>query len=199
MTALPNEPLTQAEFRTWELEQETKHEYVDGFVELLFGDRSAFGFAGGTGHHARLAMELGIAIGPQARPCRTYGSDMLIETWRSSRYPDLFVTCDERDRDDGTAMHHPKLIVEVLSEATAKIDLGQKMREYQSIAELEEYVTIDSRKRWAHVVRRDRGGAWSRAEPVSSGRLELRSIGATIDLGDLYDLVGIPAREALSP
>ncbi len=198
MTAQPNEPLTQAEFRVWELEQEAKHEYVDGFVEPLFGDRTICGFAGGTVRHGRIAMELAMRIGPLARPCRTYGSDVLIETWRSSRYADVFVTCDDRDRDDDTAVHHPKLIIEVLSESTAKIDLGPKMREYQSIAELEEYVTIDSRKRWAQIVRRDQGGVWKLEAPAATGDLELRSIGATIDLEALYDIVGMPPGEVAS-
>ena len=190
MTAQPKEPLTQAEFLAWELLQDAKHEYVDGYVEPLFGDRSVRGFAGGSGHHARLALELGILIAPRARPCRTYGSDMLVETRRSSRYADLFVTGDERDRDDAFAMHHPKLVIEVLSESTATVDLGPKMREYRSIAELEEYVTIDSRKRWIQMSRRTAAG-WELGAPATFGEIELRSIGMAIDVDALYASSGI--------
>ena len=190
MTASPMQPLTQAAFLAWELRQEARHEYVDGYVEPLFGDRSMLGNAGAIGYHARLAAELKMLIGPCVRPSRTYGSDMLIETRRSSRYADLFVTCDERDCDDAFAMHHPKLVVEVLSESTAKIDLGPKMREYQSIAELEEYVTIDSRKRWLKIARRTPMG-WELGAPASSGGIELRSVGVTLDLDALYASCGI--------
>ena len=190
MIARPAEPCTQARFLAWELEQEARHEYVEGYVEPLFGDRTGIGLAGAAGCHARLAAELRILIAPRARPCRTYGSDMRIETWRSTRYADVFVTCDERDRDDAFAMHHPKLVIEVLSESTAKTDLGPKMREYQSIAELEEYVTVDSRKRWAQVARRTPAG-WMLDSPATSGAVELRSVGVAVDLDALYAICGI--------
>ncbi len=190
MTAQPHEPLTQAEFLAWELQQEAKHEFVDGYVYPLFGDRTAVGFAGGSGRHNRLAIGLTLRIVPAARPCRTYTSDMRIEMARSTRCADVFVTCEERDRDDAFAMHHPKLIVELLSESTARDNLGPKMREYQTIDTLEEYATIDSRKRWAQVNRRH-GGSWRAELPVTGGRLELRSIGLAIDLDELYRECGV--------
>src|SRR5581483_10325035 len=129
MTPQPHEPLTQAEFLEWELQQDEKHEFVDGYVQRLFGDPSTVGFAGGTGRHNRIAVELAALILEAARPCRTFTSDMRIETATSTRYADVFVTCDERDRDDAYVMRHPKLIVEVLSESTAREDLGRKLRD----------------------------------------------------------------------
>jgi Uma2 family endonuclease len=109
MTAQPQEPLTQAEFPAWEQRQAAKHEFVDGHV---------YGFAGGTVSHSALASLLIQAIGPAALPCRTYGSDILIEMATSTRYPDVVVTCDERDRqNERTTIRHPKLVIEVLSAA----------------------------------------------------------------------------------
>ena len=189
--ARPHEPLTQAEFLAWELQQDEKHECVDGYIYPLFGDRTSRGFAGGTGSHAQLAAELTSLVLPAARPCRTYGSDMRIETVRSTRYADVFVTCDERDRNDGLVMRHPKLIVEVLSESTAREDLGPKMREYQTIDALEEYLIIDSRKRWVQSVRRIEN-RWASSTPVTDGVFDLISISLAIDCGRLYDAVGIP-------
>jgi Uma2 family endonuclease len=191
VTAQPHEPLTQAEFLAWELQQPDKHEFVDGYVYPLFGDATAQGFAGGTGWHNRLALELALVIAPAARPCRTYTSDMRIETARSTRYADLFVTCDERDHDDASVMRHPKLIVEVLSESTAREDLGPKKREYESIDTLNEYLVIDSRKRWAQVIRRE-GGEWVESAPSGSGLLELKSLGLILNLDEVYDAVGSP-------
>ena len=189
MTVRPHEPLTQAEFLEWELAQAEKHEFVDGYIYPLFGDRTALGFAGGTGWHAQLATELIMTVGPAARPFRTYGSDMRIETVRSTRYPDLFVTCDERDRNDGFVMRHPKLIVEILSESTAREDLGAKMREYRTIDALEEYVTLDSRKRWIQLSRRIEH-RWETFAPIGFGTLDLVSI--SVDCTALYDSVGVP-------
>ncbi len=192
MIAQPNEPLTQAEFLEWELRQEEKHEFVDGYIYPLFGDRSVLGFAGGTGAHNQLATELISLILPAARPCRTYSSDVRIETARSTRYADIFLTCDERDRNDSLVMRHPKFIVEVLSESTAREDLGPKMREYQSIDTLEEYVMLDSRKRWVQLLRRS-NAAWQLSPAITAGTLDCASIPLSIDLDALYDTVGIPS------
>lgn len=187
MTAVPHGPLTQAEFPAWEEQQEYKHEFVDGHV-YLYG---AYGFAGGTQAHSALARELLIKITPAARPCNTFGSDMLIEMAGSTRYADVVVTCDERDRDSASSVvRFPKLIVEVLSESTARDDLGAKMREYQTIDTLQEYVTIDSRKRWAQVFRRERTG-WSASDVPIADVLELRSIGLSVELTELYQDAGI--------
>jgi Uma2 family endonuclease len=183
--------MTQTEYLEWEQQQEEKHEFVDGYVFPLFGDRTARGFAGGMERHARIAAELIMLIGPAVRPCRIYGSDRRLEMARSTRYPDLSVTCDPRDYADGLVMRHPKLLVEVLSETTAREDLGPKMREYQAIDTLEEYLMIDSRKRWAQVSRRS-NGVWNLLEPTAAGPMELACVPLTIDLDALYTLVGVP-------
>ncbi|HTV73160.1 MAG TPA: Uma2 family endonuclease [Candidatus Acidoferrales bacterium] len=183
MTAQPHEPLTGAEFPTWELGQQSKHEFVDGHV---------YSFAGGTTEHNAIAMIVAAKILPAALPCRTYGSDMLIEMATSVRYADVVVTCDERDRVRGRAtIQYPKLIIEILLESTARDDLGSKMREYQTIGTLEEYVLIDSRKRWAQAVRRH-PTSWTLEQPVGGGLLELRSVAVAIDLDDLYAAGGVP-------
>ena len=182
MPAQPHEALTKAEFPAWELRQLCKHQFVNGHV---------YGFAGGTIEHNDIAAALIEKIRPAARHCRTYGSDMLIEMERSMRYADVVVTCDDRDRvRGGTTIRYPKLVVEVLSESTFKDDLGAKMGEYQSIESLEEYVLIDSRKRWAQLVRRQ-NASWTLEPPVTGGKLEFRSVRVAIDLDELYAMAEI--------
>jgi Uma2 family endonuclease len=184
MTAQPHESLSVAEFPAWELRQQSKHEFVNGHV---------YSFAGGTTEHNAIAMILAAKILPAAVPCRTYGSDMLIEMATSARYADVVVTCDERDRVRGnTTIHYPKLIVEILSEGTARDDLGPKMREYQAIETLEEYILIDSRKRWAQAVRRH-NATWILEPPVAGGLFELRSVAIIIKLDEIYATTGVPA------
>lgn len=189
MTAQPHEPLSQAQFPAWEERQQLKHEFVNGHV-YLYG---ASGLAGGTVEHSRIATRLIALIEPVVLPCSTHGSDMLIEMVASTRYADVVVTCDERDRLRGTrAIHFPKLIIEVLSESTADEDLNAKMREYRGIDSLEEYAMIDSRKRWAQIMRRQNGD-WILTLPVAAGQLELRSVGTAFDLDELYAIAGVPA------
>ena len=152
-------------------------EYVDGHV---------YSFAGGTIEHNALSMALSVQIAPAARPCHTYGSDMLIEMATSSRYADVVVTCDERDRTPGArVIRFPKLIVEVLSDSTARIDLEQKRLEYQAIATLEEFFAVDSRRPWVQRWTRNPDG-WTPDEPISAGTLQLSSLAVTIDVQALY-------------
>ncbi|HEY1867703.1 MAG TPA: Uma2 family endonuclease, partial [Candidatus Cybelea sp.] len=145
-----------------------------------------------TRAHNAMVTRLIAAIEPAARPCHTYGSDMLVEMAASTRYPDVVVTCDERDSSDMRALviRYPKLIVEVLSDSTAQDDLGSKMREYQTIETLVEYVTIDSRKRWAQMSRKS-GQEWILNVPATGGTLELRSIGLALDLDEIFAQGGI--------
>jgi Uma2 family endonuclease len=188
VTAQPHEPITQAEFPAWELRQETKHEFVD---------RHVYGFAGGTIEHNTLAAEVLAAVLAFLRgtSCRTFGPDMLIEMASSTRYADIAVTCDERDRIKGaTVIRFPKLIIEVLSESTAGTDLGTKLREYQRIETLEEYVMIDSHKRWVQAIRR-RGHEWILAvlTPADDATMttSFESIGLWLQLNELYEIAGV--------
>ena len=180
MSADPH--LTLAEFLEWEQRQESKHEFVAGRVVA---------FAGGTLGHTFLASLLIVRIHPRAAPCRTFGSDALIQTGRSFRYADVVVSCDERDRDPAArVVVAPKTIVEVLSESTAAIDRGEKLDEYRTIETLAEYVLLDSRKRWCETYRRVEG-AWLASLPIVEGELVLESLEIPIDLNALYDEAGI--------
>jgi Uma2 family endonuclease len=179
MTAQPQGPLTLADFVAWELRQENKHEFVEGRI---------YGFAGGTIEHAAIASAVLTALRSHLRggPCRAYGSDVMIATEQSSRYADVVVTCDARDHAPKTVtLRYPKLIVEVLSESTAAVDRGEKLDEYRSIGTLEEYVLIDSRKRWAESYRRVNDG-WIASLPRAAGKLRLVSVDLTLDLDELY-------------
>ena len=171
---------TLAGFLAWEERQEAKFEYRDGAVIAM---------AGATDDHGQTVANLTAIIRPALRstPCRVYPLDMkVVTTYPASRYPDLVVTCDQRDARERTVKRHPKLIVEILSPGTASIDMGDKLDEYQTIAELEEYVLIDSRKPSVRIYRRD--GAKLTTDPASiTGSIELRSLGLIIPLDEIYE------------
>ena len=187
MAPLPQN-MTLSEFIAWEEFQEFKHEFSDGTVSL---------FPGGTKRHAALAGEIYAFLLAELRntPCRAFIMDVLTTTENSARYPDVVVTCDERDTSDmsGRTLEHPKLLVEVLSESTAHVDRGQKLREYTTIDTLEEYFIIDSDRRWAAAYRRANG--WAMSSPVSDGSFELASLGVILDLDTLFERAGVPVRE----
>ncbi|MGH7728022.1 MAG: Uma2 family endonuclease [Vulcanimicrobiaceae bacterium] len=94
---------------------------------------------------------------------------------------------------EGTvALRRPKLIVEVLSESTASLDRGEKLDEYRALQTLEEYVLVDSRRRWAETYRRV-ADDWIASLPMTTGELPFVSVGLTLDLDELYGECGIEA------
>lgn len=167
------------EFLDWELAQEEKHEWVEGRV---------LAFAGGTARHSMMALELASLILPHVRPCKTLGSDAMLLMERSARYADIIVTCDERDAAQSRTVRFPKLIVEVLSDSTAHVDRSEKLEEYTTLETLQEYVLIDSRKRWVQSIRRI-DSAWNLLPPIRGGTLHLASIDLDIDLEKFFDSV----------
>lgn len=181
--------LTLTDFIAWEERQQTKHEFRAG---------ACYALAGATDAHNTIVANLVAVIRPTLRGsrCRVYANDMKVVTsYPGSRYPDVLVTCDARDADDALTKRYPKIIVEVLSEATAEIDATDKLDEYQTIAQLEEYVLIDSRKPAVRLYRRAETG-FITGPAVVSGNVVLHSLGAMIvSLGDIYEDVDLERAE----
>jgi Uma2 family endonuclease len=172
--------LTLSEFLAWEERQGAKFEYRAGAI---------YAMAGSTDDHGQIVANLITIIRPALRrsPCRIYPQDMKVVTdFPGSRYPDILVTCDARDAQDKLIKRHPKLIIEVLSKTTAAVDTDDKLDEYETIAELEEYVLIDSRKPSVRIYRRN--GKKLETEPAAvAGTIALLSIGVTISFDDIYE------------
>ena len=100
-------------------------------------------------------------------------------------YPDIVVTCDKRDNDK-RFVRHPKLIIEVLSESTERVDKREKFFAYTSIASLEEYVLVSQTAKEVTVFRR--ANHW-KAEKVSSAKAgaALTSLKFALPLSAIYE------------
>ena len=173
-------PLTLAEFLAWEGRQQNKHEFRNGAI---------FAMARATDDHGQIVTNLIAIMRPTLRgsTCRAYANDIkVVTTYPGSRYPDVLVTYDARDAEDRLIKRHPKLIIEVLSDSTAAVDTNEKLDEYQTIGELEEYVLVDSRRISVRVYRRN-GDKFETSPATISGAIELRSLGLSISLADIYE------------
>jgi Uma2 family endonuclease len=106
------------------------------------------------------------------------------------RVPDVAVTCDRYDVSEAPdILHSPKLIIEVLS-AKRGGELDKKLNDYQGRPSIEEYVIIDSRKRWVQRHWRSDGRRDFETDPIRiSGSVTLSSVNYTLDIDDLYRLV----------
>ena len=74
------------------------------------------------------------------------------------RYPDVMIALISDDEDD-YAVTQPIIIVEVLSDSTAKIDTGKKLREYTSLASLQYYLVVSQDEILVQVNQR-KGNIW---------------------------------------
>lgn len=75
-------------------------------------------------------------------------------------YPDVFVTCSEADHAAVQYLSEPRLIVEVLADATEAYDRGAKFEHYRRIPTLAEYVLVDPLNRKVELFRRDETAHW---------------------------------------
>jgi Uma2 family endonuclease len=164
------------EFVAWEEGQDEKYEFADGEISL---------FPGGTLRHEILAVNLVALLHAVAGAGHVRGSSLKQLTDTSSRYPDISVGFDPRDAVEQTFARYPKLLIEVLSPSTYRVDRGPKFDEYRTIETLEEYVLVDSRKRWAQTIRRA-GSDWIVSLPILTGDLWFESISASFPFDTIY-------------
>lgn len=184
MVALQNKPfrLTPQQFLEWEKTQENRYEYVNGYIVAM---------AGGTIVHNDLAVSLLLLLAPhlKLRGCKINFADVKVQIRRRYRYPDLVITCDDRDKVATQVFQHPKVIIEVLSLSTESTDRGKKLREYQSIDTLQEYVLVSSNEPLIEVYQRNLDGTWQYIIYESGNELRLKSLEFTCAIDEIYESI----------
>ena len=175
--------LTYAEYLTLDRTSEVRHEFMNGEV---------FEMAGGTPEHGAVAMAVGgeLRAALQGRPCRVFSSDVRVRIRTSglTTYPDLSVVCDrlETDADDKDAITNPVVVVEVLSPSTEAYDRGAKAAHYRQLPSLRELVLVSLVEPRVEVQRRTDRGVWELHEARAGERVELVSLGVTLDVAALF-------------
>ncbi len=173
---------TPDEYFAWEEQQLERHEYIDGEV---------YAMSGGTQNHSNIALNFGGLLKSHLRGsgCRTFNSDLRIKIFESNKYvyPDLSVTCDQRDKTTPQYISHPCLVVEVLSPSTEAYDRGNKFRMYRLNPSLRDYVLVDTNKMAIDLYRRDEAGNWNIINYEVGDEIELRSINLTLPIEQIYE------------
>ena len=185
---------TEAEYFAFESEAFGRWEYVNGEIRAM---------AGGSDDHnaisANVVTALKIALRAAGnRTCRVYGSDMKAHTGDGvNTFPDASVVCGPRQYHQGRTniITNPLVLVEVLSDSTEGYDRAEKFDHYQTIPALQDYVLVEQDEpRVLRYTRRD--DHWELYEYVGrDADLTLPSLGVTLALSDLYDLIEFPSPE----
>jgi Uma2 family endonuclease len=183
---------TRGEYLALEASSNVKHEYLDGQI---------YAMAGGTPEHAALAATVIGLLFPQLRDgrCRAHDADLRVRVPATglATYPDITVVCGrrERDPDDPQAVTNPTVIVEVLSRSTEEYDRGDKFEHYKHIPSLREYVLVSHRERSVEVWTHGADDAWVCSVSRDGEVAHLASIGARLDVRELYGAAAEPASD----
>jgi Uma2 family endonuclease len=153
-------------------------------------DGRIYAMAGASRKHNEICLELAANLKNHLRggPCRTYIEAVKVQIaddlGEAYYYPDVFVACEPGD-DDSHVVHNPKLIIEVLSESTSRIDRSDKLTNYKRIPTVEEIVLIE--QDWPEIVVFRRSEKWRRNLYTQFGTIvRLDSIDYAAPLATFY-------------
>jgi len=145
--------------------------------------------AGGTPDHAKISANIiGILYGLlEDRSCSVYTSDVRVCLSEDRYvYPDVSVSCEGRDQEQGDMIYSPCLIIEVLSPSTEAYDRGRKLAYYRECPTIQEYMLIDSRRASIEVFRREKQKLWTYHAFGSEDEVELSSLSIYFPLAKIY-------------
>jgi Uma2 family endonuclease len=162
-----------------------KHEYRRGHVYAMNGAKKPHIIIG-----SNLVRLLGNHL--QNTPCLVLSSDIKVRLQEANcyYYPDVAVTCDERDTGSTEDfILYPSLVIEVLSPSTAAFDRGNKFADYQTASSLQEYVLITQSAIKIECFRVNAEGNWVSQTYRQGDELELMSIDFRCPIAQVYQKV----------
>ena len=173
--------LTSAEYFVWEEQQLEKHEYINGEV---------YAMSGGSVNHGRIAIKFAAMFDSHLENsgCITGNSDIKINMLKTNNYtyPDVSVTCDERDKTTTQYITYPCLIVEVLSPSTEAYDRGGKFRMYRNNPILRDYLLVSSTSIEMDLYHQKDNGEWVIINYKEGDTIELKSINLSFAIEQVY-------------
>ncbi|OHX34243.1 hypothetical protein BJL95_03625 [Methylomonas sp. LWB] len=173
--------LSVADYLQGELVSEVKYEYINGEVYAMVGVKRA---------HDTVTTNLIAFLHAHLRgtSCRVHSGEMKVRVQTAAAdcffYPDLHVTCSASDNEE-LFNSQPKLIVEVLSDATERYDRAEKFHHYRKLASLEEYVLIAQDTPRVECYRR--GDAWDLQIYQQGQQAVFQSLGFELAVADIYE------------
>jgi Uma2 family endonuclease len=184
MIAVPSHSpkLTPAEYFAWEEHQLCRHEYINGEV---------YAMTGGTVNHSRIGLKVGALLDNHlsGSNCQTLNSDCRVNIVQSNNYtyPDVSVTCDERDKTTTKYITYPCLIIEVLSFSTEAYYRGGKFRMYRQNPILQDYVLVSSEQIEIDLYHKTESGSWEIINYQAGDTIELKSVNLTFAIERIYE------------
>lgn len=153
LSTTPPKVYTLEEYFALEETAETRHEFVHGKLIAMPGESKIANKIVGNCHFTlRTAL--------RGKPFDIFMHDvrLIVRPEQIYRYPDL-VVAPTTDQHDTHAITQPALIIEVLSESTARTDRDDKLKEYSQMERLHYYLLVEQDKISVECFRRN-GTKW---------------------------------------
>jgi Uma2 family endonuclease len=172
--------LTVKDYIAGELTSDIRHEYLAGDVYAMVGASDAHNLISGNIFSA-LHQHL------RGGPCQVFMADMKVRLRIAADeyfyYPDILVSCSPDDRAT-YYREHPSVLIEVLSDSTARVDRREKLLAYQHIPSLEQYVLVGQNQHELTIFRR--AANWASEKVGQDGDLVLQSLDFRMSVADIY-------------
>jgi Uma2 family endonuclease len=173
--------ITPEEYFAWEEKQLEKHELINGQV---------YAMSGGSVNHSRIAIRFATMVDTHldASSCITGNSDLRINIVGTNNYtyPDVSVTCDDRDKTTTQYITYPCLIVEVLSPSTELYDRSGKFRLYRKNPHLQDYLLVSSTSIEMDLYHKNDAGEWLLINYQEGDTVKLKSINLSFPIEQVY-------------
>lgn len=162
--------------------------------EYIYGE--VWAMAGASQNHGRLVGSLFNLLSShlQISACEAYTEGIKVRADEETfYYPDVLVTC-EGNFNNRYYSESPKLIIEVISPSTEKIDRREKLIAYQKMPSVHEIVLVDQEKIALEIHRRQPDGRWiTYYFDDTDTEFTLDSVELTLTLAEVYRRVNFEA------
>jgi Uma2 family endonuclease len=176
-------PMSLDEFLEWDDGTDTHYELYDGRPVAMNPPIAP---------HARMMMTVGLALERRLRKgCATYGGGgvgvITPDDKLNYRVPDVMVSCTDSRKQWVEA---PRLIVEILSPSTKRVDARDKLAFYGDMESVDEIMLVWVDKRRVDLWQREPDG-WHVRSFIGSSMLPLRTTTEPLPLEELFGPMGL--------
>jgi Uma2 family endonuclease len=171
------------EYLAFELASPVRHEYLAGWAYEMPSENI---------RHGRITGNVASGLLQQLRgtPFEVFSLNIKVRirsgTGETYYYSDVLVDSAELS-DAAYWTENPRIIFEVVSPDTERIDRGEKLLNYQTLSSLEAYVLIDQKAVSVVVYRRTDNGFQAEVLNDLSASLDLPTIGCSLPLRAVYE------------
>ncbi|HEX8316170.1 MAG TPA: Uma2 family endonuclease, partial [Flavisolibacter sp.] len=175
-------PLTVEEYVQLELKSDKRHEFINGQLIEMPGEKDINNEIAGL-IYAFLLVQL------KPKGFQVYINDVKVATTDKTKYyyPDVFATKEARSEQNQYIKYEPELIVEVISPSTHITDTVDKYIAYTAIPSLKYYLIIEPETIYATLYSKNTEDKWEAMSYIrNTDVLQMPLLHLALPLSEVY-------------